>query len=139
MRTLEYVALPSAVPVLTILQLQRTAEPNISMCRANHPFLKLGALEDEANKLLEECITLLFTSDIPDLVSALVNSLTALLKSRPTFASLIITAFSNWTPAALVECTATEIRSVEKTVKISLTHLLKYVLLSFVSDVLTRR
>lgn len=106
-------------------QLQRTAEPNISLCRANHPFLKLGALEEEANQLLEDCITSLFTSDSPDHVSAIANSLTSLLKSRPSFGKLIVTALSNWSPAALAGSTPTQIKSVEKTFRISLAHLLK--------------
>lgn len=106
-------------------QLQRTAEPNISLCRANHAFLKLGALEEEANQLLEECITSLFTSDSPDHVSAIANSLTSLLKSRPSFGKLIVTALSNWSPAALAGSTPTQIKSTEKAFRISLTHLLK--------------
>lgn len=106
-------------------RLQRTAEPNISLCRANHPFLKLGALEEEANQLLEDCITSLFTSDSPDHVSAIANSLTSLLKSRPSFGKLIVTALSNWSPAALAGSTPTQIKSVEKTFRISLAHLLK--------------
>jgi symplekin len=108
-------------------QLQRTAEPNLSLCRPSHPFLRSSVLEDEANKLLEELITTLFTSPIPDLVSAVTTTLSVLVKMRPMFANLIITALSNWTPAALGEHSNTAVRSVEKTVRISLTHLLKFV------------
>ncbi|GAA5867661.1 hypothetical protein JCM1840_006647 [Sporobolomyces johnsonii] len=106
-------------------RLARTAEPNLSLCRPNHPFLKIAQLEDEANKLLEECITTLFTSPSPDLVSALATSLTTLVKARPAFVNLVVTALTNWTPAALAGQGFTQIKSVEKVVRISLTHLLK--------------
>ncbi|CEQ40286.1 SPOSA6832_01874, partial [Sporobolomyces salmonicolor] len=108
-------------------RLARTAEPNLSLCRPNHPFLKIAQLEDEANKLLEECITTLFTSPSPDLVSALASSLTTLVKARPAFINLVVTALTNWTPAALAGQGFTQIKSVEKVVRISLTHLLKCV------------
>ncbi|GAA5855379.1 hypothetical protein JCM8547_009056 [Rhodosporidiobolus lusitaniae] len=100
-------------------------EPNLSLCRPNHPFLKFATLEDEANKLLEECITTLFTSSVPDLLSALVTTLASLVKSRPQFGKLVMTSLTNWSPAAMVGQNATQIKSVEKVVRLSLTHLLK--------------
>ncbi|GAA6021094.1 hypothetical protein JCM10207_003361 [Rhodosporidiobolus poonsookiae] len=104
---------------------QGTAEPNLSLCRPNHPFLKIAQLEDESNKLLEECITTLFTSPSPDLVSTIVTALSSLLKTRPQFAKLVITSLTNWSPAALDGASATQVRSAEKTVRLSLSHLLK--------------
>ncbi|GAA6041092.1 hypothetical protein JCM8097_004714 [Rhodosporidiobolus ruineniae] len=103
------------------------AEPNLSLCRPNHPFLKIAQLEDEANKLLEECITTLFTSPVPDVVSAVVLSLSTLIKARPQFVKLVVTALTNWSPAALAGAgqNPTQIRSVEKVVRLSLTHMLK--------------
>ncbi|SCV67819.1 BQ2448_5430 [Microbotryum intermedium] len=108
-------------------RLQRTVqEPNLLMCKPNHPFLKPVQLEDEANKLLEEAITTLFTSDDSDLVSALVSTLAVLVKARTTFARLVVTALTHWVPTALVgKVTAAQIRSTEKIVRTSLTHLLK--------------
>jgi symplekin len=111
----------------TSKQLQRTAEPNLNLCRSNHPFLVAAQLEEEANKLLEDCITVLFTSPSPDIISAVIATLTALLKIRPGFGNLIITALTNWTPAALMLCTDAQSKGVEKTVRIALTHLLKLV------------
>ncbi|SCZ93130.1 BZ3500_MvSof-1268-A1-R1_Chr6-2g08480 [Microbotryum saponariae] len=108
-------------------RLQRTVqEPNLLMCNPNHAFLKPVQLEDEANKLFEEAITTLFTSDDSDLVSALVSTLTVLVKSRTSFARLVVTALTHWVPTALVgKVTPTQIRSTEKIVRTSLTHLLK--------------
>ncbi|GJN89003.1 hypothetical protein Rhopal_001974-T1 [Rhodotorula paludigena] len=106
-------------------RLARNPEPNLSLVRPNHPFLKIAALEDEANKLLEECITTLFTSTSPDLVSAIVTSLSTLVKSRPQFGKLVVTSLTNWSPAALAGQNASVIKSVEKVIKLSLNHLVK--------------
>ncbi|GAA5853597.1 hypothetical protein JCM9279_005069 [Rhodotorula babjevae] len=106
-------------------RLARNPEPNLSLVRANHPFLKIAALEDEANKLLGECITTLFTSASPDLIGAVVASLATLVKSRPQYLKLVVTSLTNWTPAALVGQGAAQIKSVEKVVRISLSHLVK--------------
>ncbi|KAM0748127.1 hypothetical protein T439DRAFT_74720 [Meredithblackwellia eburnea MCA 4105] len=106
-------------------RLQRTAEPNLSQVRPNHPFLRTASLEEEATKLLEECITSLFTSDVPDVVAGITTSLVALVKLRPAFLQLVVTALTNWTPAGMAKCSPTQVRSVEKAVRISVHHLLK--------------
>ncbi|ORY92427.1 Symplekin tight junction protein C terminal-domain-containing protein [Leucosporidium creatinivorum] len=106
-------------------RLQRTAEPNLSLVRPHHPFLQPAQLEDDANRLLEECITTLYTSRTPDVVSALAAIGANLVKLRPAFANLVITALTNWTPAALAGMSNVHVRSVEKTIRACLTHLLK--------------
>ncbi|BGO91177.1 hypothetical protein NBRC10512_005729 [Rhodotorula toruloides] len=106
-------------------RLARNPEPNLSLCRPNHPFLKIAALEDESNKLLEECITTLFTSNSADLVSAIVSSLATLLKNRPQYAKLVITSLTNWSPAALAGQSARQIKSVEKVLRLALMHLMR--------------
>ncbi|BGP47764.1 hypothetical protein JCM10450v2_003629 [Rhodotorula kratochvilovae] len=106
-------------------RLARNPEPNLSLVRPNHPFLKIAALEDEANKLLGECITTLFTSSSADLVGAVVASLATLVKARPQYAKLVVTSLTNWTPAALAGQGAAQVKSVEKVVRISLSHLVK--------------
>lgn len=113
-------------------QLQRTAEPNLSMVRQDHPFLRSNVLEDEANKLMEELITLLFTSTTPDIVSAVVTCVASLVKTRPVFANLVVTALTNWSPTSLTNAghSNSQVRSVEKVVRVSLSHLLRSVSLS---------
>ncbi|KAK4053378.1 hypothetical protein OIV83_001542 [Microbotryomycetes sp. JL201] len=108
-------------------RLQRNAEPNLSMVRPDHPFMRINLLEDEASKLMEELITSLFTSAIPDLVSAVVTSVTTLTKARPMFANLVVTALTNWSPTTMTGAGLgnSQVRSVEKVVRVSLTHLLK--------------
>ncbi|KAL8280944.1 hypothetical protein RQP46_006623 [Phenoliferia psychrophenolica] len=104
---------------------QRTAEPNLAQVRTNHPFLRVNVLEDEANKLVEESITALFTCAIPDVVSALATSLTSLVKARPAFTQLVVTALTNWSPGALASLPNHQVRSVEKAVRVSVVHLHK--------------
>ncbi|GAA5843863.1 hypothetical protein JCM5353_007394 [Sporobolomyces roseus] len=106
-------------------RLARSQEPNLSLCRPNHPFLKIALLEEEASKLLEESITTLFTTTNPDLVSALTTSLTALIKVRNQFTKLVVTALTNWAPNALTGSGYSQVKSVEKVIKLSLSHLLK--------------
>lgn len=93
--------------------------------RPHHPFLQPAQLEEEANRLLEECITTLYTSRTPDIVSALTATAANLVKLRPAFANLVITALTNWTPAALAGLNNVHVRSVEKTIRASLSHILK--------------
>jgi len=45
-----------------LVQLQNRGDINLSMCPSHHPFLKATELEAEANKLVEEAFTLLYTS-----------------------------------------------------------------------------
>ncbi len=108
-------------------QRQATAEPNLALVRPNHSVLKTGALQDEANKLLEELITALYTTTTPDIIAAIAAAVTQLVKLRPSFAQLVVTALANWSPGALVAagCSPSQIKSVEKIVKASLNHLLK--------------
>ncbi|GAA5964456.1 hypothetical protein JCM8115_006320 [Rhodotorula mucilaginosa] len=124
-KVLQRIIQTQSAPASSDPRLARSAEPNISLCRPNHPFLKVSILEEEANKLLEECVTTLFTSSEPDLVAAIVSSLVALVKSRQQFAQLIVTSLTNWSPAAMASRSAAQVKSVEKVVRLSLQHLVK--------------
>lgn len=65
-----------------------------------------------------------------DLLSALINTLAALFKLRPTFAHLIIQAVLTWTPqVAMGSQSPMSVRSAEKSIKILLHHIYKRVLL----------
>lgn len=48
--------------VLYTMQLQNRGDINLAMCPSHHPFMKPAQLEEEANKLLTEAITLLYNS-----------------------------------------------------------------------------
>lgn len=109
-------------------QMQHRVEPNLAMCPSSHPFLNLQQLEDEAKRLLEECGKQIYTSSIPDVMSAIINIYTGLIKSRPALSSSIFTSMVNWDPSNLQSastCTPLQIRSVEKTFRIALAHLLR--------------
>lgn len=64
------------------------------------------------------------------MIAAIASAVTLLVKVRPGFANLVVTALANWSPAiALVGagCSPSQVKSVEKIVRASLTHLLKWV------------
>ena len=62
----------------------------------------------------------------PDLLSAILNSWSSLVKLRPGFVQIVVSSLTLWTPAPLVGLPFTSIRSVEKSVRILLTHISRY-------------
>ncbi|KAL0953604.1 hypothetical protein HGRIS_004812 [Hohenbuehelia grisea] len=107
-------------------RLQNKNDPNLSFCPADHPFISVAKLEAEGHKLLEGVITLFYTSQNVDLLSATLNSWATLTKLRPALVQLIITTLKQWTPAALAGQSASNIKSVEKAVRIFLIHISRY-------------
>ncbi|CAO1637381.1 unnamed protein product [Sympodiomycopsis kandeliae] len=95
---------------------------SISHVTQNHPFLQASALEQEANEILRRVVTLIFTSNVPDLVMACINTLAFLAKKRPSMSNIILQALVSWTPAALGSRTHTQVRNVEKTLRLVLWH-----------------
>jgi symplekin len=88
--------------------------------------MQAPALESEAEKLLGDLIKALYMSQDGDLVSALVISLGLLLRARPTFSQLIVTSLITWDPANnLIKASPLQVRSVEKTIRITLAYLLR--------------
>lgn len=104
-------------------RLQNKNDPNISFCPVDHPFINAAELEAEGRKLMEGAITLLYSSQNSDILSALLNSWPNLIKQRPVTVSLVVTALRQWTPAALNGLPASSIRSVDKAVRILLVHI----------------
>ncbi|TCD69615.1 hypothetical protein EIP91_006840 [Steccherinum ochraceum] len=104
-------------------RLQNKNDPNLSMCPTDHPFMPVAVLEGEGVKMLESIITLLYTSTNPDLVTAIINSWSQLVKLRPALVELVISSLSSWTPASLASLPAAHIKSVEKAVRILLMHI----------------
>lgn len=64
----------------------------------------------------------------PDLVTAIINSWSQLVKLRPALVELVISSLSSWTPASLAGLPATHVKSVEKAVRILLMHISRHVL-----------
>ena len=100
-------------------------DASLSMVPSSHPFLNAATLEEEGNRLFAQIVTLIFTSDVTDLVMASINSLTALAKARPQLGSVILRAMATWTPASLSNLSHTQIRNVEKTVRIFYLHFVR--------------
>ncbi|KAG0709256.1 Symplekin tight junction protein C terminal-domain-containing protein [Suillus ampliporus] len=104
-------------------RLQNKNDPNISNVPADHPFIPGPALEAEGMKLLESVITMLYTSQNPELLSAILHSWSNLVKQRPALVHLVVSSLSSWTPAALSGLPASSIKSIEKAVRILLIHI----------------
>ena len=60
------------------------------------------------------------------MMAAVVNSLGLLAKQRPNLAHIIISALAGWNPGAIYHFPATQVRSVEKAVRILLLHFSRY-------------
>ncbi|KAH9945718.1 Symplekin tight junction protein C terminal-domain-containing protein [Amylocystis lapponica] len=104
-------------------RLQNKNDPNIAMCPTDHPFISVAALEAEGLKLLESVITTLYTSKNPDMLSAILNSCATLIKMRPALVEVIVSTLTQWTPAKLEGLPSSSIKSVEKSIRILLTHI----------------
>ncbi|KAG6866570.1 hypothetical protein C0991_002055 [Blastosporella zonata] len=104
-------------------RLQNKNDPNLAFCPIDHPFIPVPQLENEGKKLLEAVFNTFYSSQNPDLLSALLNSWATLTKLRPTVAPLVLTALKQWTPAALATLPASSVKSVEKSLRILLIHI----------------
>ncbi|KIK99799.1 hypothetical protein PAXRUDRAFT_822333 [Paxillus rubicundulus Ve08.2h10] len=104
-------------------RLQNKNDPGIASIPADHPFMSAAALEAEGMKLLENVITILYTSQSTDILTAVLNSWSNLVKQRPTLVQLVVSSLASWTPAALTGLSASSVKSVEKSIRILLIHL----------------
>ncbi|KAF9530352.1 Symplekin tight junction protein C terminal-domain-containing protein [Crepidotus variabilis] len=104
-------------------RLQKQTDPHISFVPVDHPFISAQNLEAEGQRLSERLGTLLYTSQEVDLLTALLNSWSNLVKLRPATLPFIIATLRAWTPTALVGLSASNIKSVEKGVRILLMHI----------------
>ncbi|KAJ1025131.1 hypothetical protein NDA16_002637 [Ustilago loliicola] len=98
---------------------------SLNQVPSSHPFLNAASLEEEGNRLFAQIVTLIFTSDVTDFIMASINSLTVLAKARPQLGSVILRAMATWTPASLSNLTHTQIRNVEKTVRVFYLHFVR--------------
>ena len=68
-------------------------------------------------------ITDALPSSNPDMLSAILNSWANLLKRRPALTEWVMQSLTQWTPVKLEGLPASSIRSIEKSVRILLTHI----------------
>lgn len=97
-------------------------DAHIGQIPPDHPFLKVAALETEANERLTQVVTVIFTSSNPDLVMPAMNSLATLAKFRQSLHPIVFEALISWTPTAMSSISFTSIRSVEKTLRLLFHH-----------------
>lgn len=86
-------------------------------------------------------VELLISFRNPDLISAILNSWSGLVKLRPGFVQIVVSSLTLWTPAPLLGLPFAAIKSVEKSVRILLTHISRCALLrlSFASTRIEQR
>ncbi|KIR28658.1 symplekin [Cryptococcus deuterogattii LA55] len=90
--------------------------------------LSASDIEKEGTLLQTQLVTHLYSSSEPAILHPLINTLPAIAKMRPTLAPLVVHSLASWTPSALVAAgrSAMEIRAVDKTVRIAISHLLRH-------------
>ncbi|KAK3341242.1 hypothetical protein B0T25DRAFT_335481 [Lasiosphaeria hispida] len=104
---------------------------SLSMIPPNHPLLDPRVLEAEAAGLLDRMLGVLQdNSSDALLVDATLNTLSVLIRSRPTTSNRILNTVLNFNPLKLANSPMTPrtkvlIKSMEKTTRILLIHLLK--------------
>lgn len=107
---------------------QDKSDPNIMSCPPTHPIIKAKDLAEESTHLIERLISTLFSesSETPILL-ALLFEIPQLLKLRPILASQLIPVLCSWVPDAMVNAnrSRSQIRSVEKALKIVMVHLMR--------------
>ncbi|KAJ3536396.1 hypothetical protein NM688_g6844 [Phlebia brevispora] len=106
-------------------RLQNKNDPNLSMCPSDHPFISVNVLEGEGLKLLESIITMLYTSSNVDIISAILNSWANLPKQRPALMELVVSTLTAWTPSALSALPLSSIKSVERSLRILMMHIMR--------------
>ncbi|RPD64406.1 hypothetical protein L226DRAFT_506092 [Lentinus tigrinus ALCF2SS1-7] len=104
-------------------RLQNKDDPNLNMVPSDHPFMSVQMLETEGMKLLEAVINTLYSSSNPDMLSAILNSWANFVKRRPALTEWVMQSLTQWTPVKLEGLPASVIRSIEKSVRILLTHI----------------
>ncbi|PWN40838.1 hypothetical protein IE81DRAFT_316026 [Ceraceosorus guamensis] len=109
---------------------------NLNLVHGQHPHLDTPALEAEANSYLTTLITIIFTSSSEQIVSAALNTLPPLARTRPGLCPIVLEAITSWTPAAFQASSPrstpssrtsrafAELRNVEKTLRSLFLHFL---------------
>ncbi|WVO15435.1 hypothetical protein L204_103093 [Cryptococcus depauperatus] len=90
--------------------------------------LNSSDIEKEGSLLQTQLVTQLYTASNPAILHPLINALPTFAKMRPSLSSLIVHSLASWTPSALVAVgrPAMEIRAVDKTVRLAMSHLLRH-------------
>ncbi|KAI5992594.1 Symplekin tight junction protein C terminal-domain-containing protein [Pisolithus orientalis] len=109
--------------LMQIEQLQNKNDPNIAIVPVDHSFISASALEAEVMKLLENMLMVVYSSQEPDILTAIVNNCNILIKQRPSSVHLIVSSLVSWTPVSLAGLPASVIRGVEKSIRILPVHI----------------
>ncbi|ORY28819.1 Symplekin tight junction protein C terminal-domain-containing protein [Naematelia encephala] len=102
-------------------------DPNVSNISPGSP-LNPSELEEEATRLRGDIVGQLYTASNPAILHPIFQIIPGLCKSRPTLSALFVAALASWTPAHLeaTHVPLMQIRAVEKTVRMVMTHLVRH-------------
>ncbi|ODN76924.1 hypothetical protein L202_05498 [Cryptococcus amylolentus CBS 6039] len=90
--------------------------------------LSQAEIDQEGKKLQTELVTALYTQTEPAILHPIINSFPSLAKMRQSIAPLVVHSLASWKPNTMAAAgrPAIEIRAVEKTVRIAMTHLIRH-------------
>ncbi|WVQ74393.1 hypothetical protein IAR50_003994 [Cryptococcus sp. DSM 104548] len=90
--------------------------------------LSQAEIDQEGKKLQTELVTALYTQTEPAILHPIINSFPSLAKMRQSIAPLVVHSLASWKPNTMAAAgrPAMEIRAVEKTVRIAMTHLIRH-------------
>ncbi|KAG8889606.1 hypothetical protein FRB98_003668 [Tulasnella sp. 332] len=109
-----------------VVALQNKADPNVGICPPNHPFMNVRQLEEEGTARLSQMVGMLYSCQDPDILTAVLNCFVILVKLRPQFVQLMVTAMASWTPVRLENSSASIVKSVEKAARIVMVHIMRH-------------
>ncbi|KAJ3183351.1 hypothetical protein HDU85_002377 [Gaertneriomyces sp. JEL0708] len=99
---------------------------SLDICPPNHPFINVQEMNAEAIALLQRMLALLSTPGIAaGPITANINCLLVLARSRPQYVDQILSTLIQFTRTPTPHLTATQRRSVERTIKVTLFAILK--------------
>ncbi|CAG8498982.1 9466_t:CDS:10 [Paraglomus occultum] len=117
---------------------KRYEDISLSLCPPSHPFLDPTELEQEAISILN-ALMMLLRRESSSTITAIVNAMGPLLRTRPQYIQSIANAFATWNNVPSDHLTDDQIRSILKCMRIQLISFLRafpYSTFAFVFDIL---
>ncbi|KAJ9112124.1 hypothetical protein QFC20_002305 [Naganishia adeliensis] len=101
------------------------SDSSLDLCPPDHPVIRVGDLEIEAQQMADQLAETLKRLADPSILYAMLNIIPPLLRLRPNLANSLIQALHMWSPDHMIAARIppSQIRSVEKTLKIAMVHL----------------
>ncbi|KAK9765014.1 hypothetical protein K7432_006997 [Basidiobolus ranarum] len=103
-----------------------TQEISLDICPSSHPFLNKQQLEEEGLSHLNTFISLLFSPSMSSgAITAIINCLALLMRSRPEFIPRVVPAFESWHRTPTGNLRSIQKRFVERSIRNQLLGLMR--------------